>query len=199
MFNFLINFSRIIKDNIPWFLRWPLRINRIKAMIKPFKVIYNDFITQLNDLIYKAKFNGAVIYLETALNDRFDPVNRAIFISEFDYDKVYIYRKTELKPAIVLYFRYNPLQSYVVGQFAWMPGNTVYQCNTNCTGKVPGVDPQWTLTPRQAPILRMASDFNGTTAFVVNVPSALVFDLAEMNATIKYWKYSGPGYIIITF
>lgn len=198
MFNFNINFTRIIKDNIPYFLRFPIRLNRIKAMILPFKVIYNGFILALNDLIYKAKFNGTVIYLETALNDRFDPVNRAIFISEFDFAKIYIYKKSELRPPLILYMKWKPTINYLVGQFAWVAGS-VYQANAVNINKIPGVDPQWTLTPRVAPVLRMASNFNGLISFVVNVPSTLVFNLAEMNATIKYWKLAGPGYIIITF
>ncbi len=199
MFNYLISFIKIIKDNLPWYLRFPIRLKRIEAMIKPIRDYYNEFITKKNELFYKSRNNGSVISLETTLNDRFDPINRAIFISEYNYDHVYIYKKSELKPAIVLYFKYKPAQSYVVGEFAWMPSNLVYVCNTNCTGKVPGVDPEWTLTTRKAPIIRMAANFNGAIGFVVNVPVSLVFDLAEMNAHIKYWKLAGPGYIIITF
>lgn len=199
MFNLIINFSRIIRDNLAAKLRQPIRINGLKAMVKPFRTIYSDFMQVYADLKFKVRFNGATIYLETALNDRFDPVNRAIFISEFDFEKVYIYKKSELKPAIVLYKKWDATINYVTGQFAWMTGNLVYEANTNNINKTPGVDPEWTLTTRKAPVLRKAENFNGVIAFVVNVPASLIFDQEEMRATIAYWKLSGPGYIIVTF
>lgn len=197
-FNFNINFAKIINDNLQSLLRQPRRVNRIKAMIEPFRIIYSEFMVKKDELFRKAAFNGSVISLETSLNDRFDPVNRAIFISQYDYNKVPIYRKSELRPPLYLYYKWKPTTNYSINHFAWYFGN-VYQANTANINKIPGVDPEWTLTAFKAPVLRKASNFNGTIAFVVNVPATLVFNYNEMNALIAYFKLAGRGYIIVTF
>lgn len=197
-FNFNINFAKIINDNFPSLLRQPRRVNRIKAMIEPFRIIYTDFIVKKDELLRKAAFNGSVISLETSLNDRFDPVNRAIFISQYDYNKVPIYRKSELRPPLYLYYKWNPATNYLIDKFVWYLGN-VYQANTANVNKIPGIDVEWTLTALKAPVLRKASNFNGTIAFVVNVPATLVFNYNEMNALISYFKLAGRGYIMVTF
>lgn len=198
MFNLNINFTQIIKDNLPFFLRWPLRINRIKALVSPFKFMHGEFLLRKADLFYQAHLNGSVIKLEQGLNDRFDNINRGIFISNFEFDKLWLYRKTEVKPAMILYRRWQSTINYVVGEFVWQSG-IVYVCNTNCINKVPGVDPEWSTTTRKAPIIRRASNFNGTVAFVINVPSTLVFNLDEMKALVNRYKLAGPGYIIVTY
>jgi hypothetical protein len=199
MFNFNINFNRRIQNNLPKFLKKSRRYNLLRAMVKPFKEIYTDFLSKVSEFIYKCRFNGEVIYLETALNDRFDPVNRAIYISDANYKKVYIYLKTESKPALILYMKWKPTITFPLGSFCWYQGN-VYLANTPNINKIPGVDLEWTAQPlRKAPILRKKVDYAGVVSFYVNVPSTLVFSAYEMNSLIKYYKIAGPGYAIRTF
>jgi hypothetical protein len=198
MFNFIIYWRKIVKDNLLDYLRTPLRTNRIKALIKPLKVMYAEFLIAKQEFEYKARFNGQKIYLETSLNDRFDPVNRGIFISESEYGTVYIYGKSESKPATRIYSKWNAITTYAVGKFVFYNG-LVYVSNTSNTNKVPGVDPQWTLTTKKNPVIRSVVNYNGAIAFIVNVPVAVVFSTEEMKAHINYYIFAGFGYSIITF
>lgn len=198
MFNYTVNFSKVVKDNLPDLLRTTIRLRRIRAMLKPLKQMYGEFMVLKAEYQYKCTFNGQVIYLETALNDSFDPVNRAIFITSAFFPPVYIYGKSELKQAIRIYSKWNSATAYLSGQFVWYNG-LVYQANTNNTNKTPGVDPEWTITTDKAPIIRSASNYNGAVSFIVNVPSALTFSTAQMNSLITYYIFAGFGYQIKTF
>lgn len=196
IFDFGINFEKVIKEHLASFLHGPKRLNRLKAMIKPFQIMYDEFHILRTEYAYKCTFNGSVIYLETALNDRFDPINREIYIDKSDNPKLYIYRKSELKPDMIMYRKWNAATPYNVGKFAWYQGK-VYSANSPNTGKVPGVDPEWTYEPtRSAPILRRKSEYNGTISFVVYVKSTLVYNQNEMKSLIDYYKMAGRGYTI---
>ncbi|MBL7902958.1 MAG: hypothetical protein JNK73_13255 [Bacteroidia bacterium] len=197
MFNFFINFAKVIKENLPGDLRTEKRVSFITAAIRPFKIMFNELLVKFNYFIYRCNFNGQVIYLETALNDTFDPIDRGIYIEDIDRPKVYIYRKSELKPAIILYMKWRTGLSFATGKFCWYQG-AVYSANSTALNKVPGVDPEWDLEPsRSAPILRKKEDYTG--GFFVFVPAALVYSAPQMHALIKYYKLAGPGYTIKTY
>lgn len=195
MFNFNIDINKIFRDNLPAFLHLSRRLNMMKALAKPFRVIWADFLLRKDEIVYRAKMNGETVKLEAVLNDRFDNTLRRIYISDATYAKLYLYRKSELKPDMVLYMKWNSTINYTVGKFCWYQGN-VYECNTNCINKVPGVDPQWTLTTRKAPILRKKANFSGEVTFIVNVPSAITFIEPEMKRLINMFKLAGLGYHI---
>lgn len=184
-------------ENLPVDLRQPVRLNRLQVYAKPFKQIYTEFLVKKADLDYRCNFNGQIAYLETALNDRFDPINRGIYITEAFYNPVYIYLKSELKPAIKLYMKWDAVTSFGVGKFCFYQGS-IYLANATALNKVPGVDPQWTLTLKKAPVIRMKENYNGVIGFYVNIPVA-AYDpaqLAEIKSLINYYKLAGPGYLI---
>lgn len=161
--------------------------------------MYAEFVAKRAEYTYKCRFNGEVIYLETALNDRFDPVNRAIYITDAVYDKVYIYKKSELKPAIIAYRKWNAATSFAAGKFCFYNG-LIYSANATALNKVPGIDPEWDLEPtKDAPILRKKANYNGGISFWVMVPVALVFSTEEMTALVNYYKLAGRGFEIKTF
>lgn len=195
MYNYLINFLKVINENLPVQLRAPIRLSRLQVWAKPFKVMYGEFLAKKADLDYRCNFSGQKIYLETALNDRFDPINRGITITDAFYDEVFIYKKSESRPPLILYRKWNSTTTWPIGSFCVYSGH-VYTANTANTNKVPGTDPQWTLTARKVPILRMKENYNGSTAFYVNVPSSVTFNQAEMTSLIKYYKLAGPGFQI---
>lgn len=158
---------------------------------------------EFNDLrytfTYKTRFNGQMNYLETALNDRFDPTNRDIYIQDAFYSKVFIYLKSEVKPAIKVYRKWNSTTSFGIGKFCWYQGD-VYVANAVALNKIPGTDPEWTIQPsKAAPILRKKANYNGQISFIVMVPVTLVYSQSEMNALINYYKLAGRGYTIQTY
>lgn len=198
MFNLNINFYKVIKENTPSDLRTPGRINFMAALKRPFLMMWQEFLLKVQEIKYKCLFNGTIIYLETALNDRFDNVNRDIYIENAAHPKVYIYLKSELKPPLIMYRKWNAATSFAVGKFCWYQGQ-VWVANALALNKVPGVDPEWTLTPRLAPILRRKINYNGGIGFYVYVPAALVYDVNEMKKLINYYKLAGRGYEIRTY
>jgi len=197
MFNFKLNSLKLIYENLPFSLHAPKRINMLKVMLKPFKVIHADFIKAKDEFIYKCTFNGEVLYLQTALNDKFDLINRGITIVDSNYDPLYIYARSESKPPIMMYARWKSTINFATNDFCVTSTNRVYQANAPTTGSdVPGVSSKWDLTTRTVPILRARSNFNGTITFNVNVPSTVSFNLNEMKALINYYKLAGKGYQI---
>lgn len=198
MFDFRVNILGVIKNNLPSFLWIGWNIDIFKVMAKPFRQIYHEFKVQKDDLIYKSIFNGEVIYLETALNDKFDNENRGITITDAFYQKLYIYMKSESKPPLILYRKWNSTIDFVTGKFCFYQG-LIYESNTTPNvNKIPGIAAEWTLTTRKAPILRMKANFNGEIHFWVNVPSTVTFSENEMKALINYYKMAGLGYVIRT-
>lgn len=196
MFNLKINFNRVSRNNWPRLLQTSMWLNYLKAVAKPFKIIYGEFTAKKNELVYKTTFNGSVLYLETALNDKYDPIARGITITDAFYNRIFIYRRSESKPAIVLYRRWNNTTNFVTGKFCYKDG-IVWESNaTPNINKVPGVDPEWDATTRQVPIVRRRANFNSEIHFWVNVPGYVSFDELAMRELIKYWKLAGLGYVI---
>lgn len=196
MFNYKINFLKVIKENLPLVLHTPRRLNRLRAASRPFKEIYKAFKIAKDDGLYKCTFNGSVIYLECSLNDRFDPVNRGITIEDAFYEPQYIYKKSELKPAPLLFMKWKVGTVFALGKFCFYQG-LIYEATTGNVGKIPGTDPEWFYRPDlSAPVLRMRSNFNGELAFSVNVPSAVTFNEAELKALVNYYRIAGRGFLI---
>lgn len=197
--SFQINFGKVIQENILKYLRTPRRLDRLMAMVKPFKVIYIEFTNLTAEYTYKCRFNGQMIYLETALNDRFDPVNRAIYIDDAFFPKTYIYKRSEARPPLIMYRKWQSSISFATGKFCYYQGD-IYVANSTALNKIPGTDPEWTIQPaRSAPFIRKQYNYNGELSFYVMVPVSLVFSTAEMKALINYYKIAGPGYLIKTF
>lgn len=142
MRNFSIQIIEVVKKVIPFFLRkqgmsnvwitpeglfWSTPDSQawgttsldkhlawIKALLSPLQALFNAFHVFTQESFYKLSFNGQVIYLEHYLNDKLDPSNRGIYISDstltvplYLYMKIdgiptYIYKKAENQQALHL-------------------------------------------------------------------------------------------------
>ena len=83
MFNYTINWNRIVKENLPVFFHTVFRLSWIYALIKPFKQIYDEFTALRAEYILKVAYNGQTNYLEKLLNDTFDATLRRIYITDY--------------------------------------------------------------------------------------------------------------------
>lgn len=148
-----INFQRLAIILLPTFLRKPIRVAFVQALLAPVKLLYRDFMAKRTSVIYDLEHNGQVCRLRKLLNDQFDPVLRRIRITDGNlYPRKYIYTNAEEQPKYL---------------------GTVY--------------------------LRQTSDYaDSGVDFRVVVPSgfALVPVLAQMNATINYYKLAAKRYKI---
>lgn len=87
----------------PTFLRSAKMLAWLRSITAPFdsgnQAIVYQFQQNRESNLYKLRHNGQVCYLRAALNDRFDPSERRIYIDDGNsYKRVYLYTRAEDKP-----------------------------------------------------------------------------------------------------
>lgn len=82
---FDINWSRFAVWQLPAHWRKIRRVQFLLALYEPIRESYGQFMDFMTRILYEAKINGQVIKLERVLNDKFDPFDRRIYISDGDY------------------------------------------------------------------------------------------------------------------
>ncbi len=91
---FEINYNRLIVLLLPSFLQKQVWVAFLKALTAPVVTQYNNFLHQRTDNIYKVNITGQVCYLRKMLNDKFDAIERRIYITEGQTnDWVFVYKK----------------------------------------------------------------------------------------------------------
>lgn len=121
---FSIDFQNIAYNSIPHFLRKPIFLDWLFALIRPLKEANIDFVTFANNTEYALLFTAETNVLERFLNDQFDPINRTIFITNIDevdfqfiHNKVegkaptFIFNKSEAEPPFYVFKKSELLQS----------------------------------------------------------------------------------------
>lgn len=74
-------------------------VSWIKAMAYQWIDLYNRFVLYRKSVKYNLMITPQVCFLERALNDKYDPVQRRIYIEDGkEYLPVYIFRRDEEKP-----------------------------------------------------------------------------------------------------
>jgi hypothetical protein len=198
-FNYNINWNKIIEESIPSFLHSLFRIQWIIALIKPFKMINSEFAQARIDYVYKVRFNSEIQYLEKILNDRFDPTGNGIYISDgTTISASYKYYKSEARLPKYVYWRWKPLQSYLIGDFA-VEGNYVYQAITANTNKLPSINTSDWQYYTDVTFRYFRSEWNVQIDFIVNVPASLIYNSNQMNALINFYRLAGKRYKIVTY
>jgi len=194
VYNFKVNFQKKIRDNTPDLLRRPRRINFVKAAIKPLRNIYKKVTKAGEDLYYATVFNGEVLYLETALNDRFDPIDRGIYITDMP-DNLYIFFYDELREEEIEYLSWNVATNYPIGTFVERNGDIYKNPSATSLGDDPLGGTPWVIQPDLAPPIDYSiGELN--PGFIVNIPSIVVFDEPELRRLVEYYKFSGIEYIL---
>jgi len=92
MFN--IDFSKLVSNLLPWFLRGPRMTAWLKAVISPIATLHQALISFRERTIFSLQHTGQTISLEDLLNKTFNP-------GEI-YPKIYI-NDGERKPTVYLY------------------------------------------------------------------------------------------------
>lgn len=199
MFNYEINWNKIIQENLPIFLQTIFRIKWILALIKPFKMIYSEFNSVMLEYIYKVRFTGQICYLETILNERFDPTGNGIYITNGNSNQQrYLYYRSESKPPDYIYFRHSLSQAYLTDDYA-IDGAFVYKALSNNTGKKPSLYPAYWQYYKEVEFIYYRSEFSIQYDFIVNVPITILFDNKAMRALIDFYRLAGKRYKIITY
>jgi hypothetical protein len=75
-----INFGTLIKMFVPSLVNRPKLFAMAVALLRPEVLEYDRWLTWAGDAVYRVSHNGSIISLTAMLNDKFDPVQRRIFI-----------------------------------------------------------------------------------------------------------------------
>lgn len=93
---FNVDFDLLVLDNLPDIKRKMLLFNYVRELVKPIKKLHYNWQQFRNENIYKLNHTGQICYLRSSLNDKFDPVQRRIYIGEGSfYETTYLYTESE--------------------------------------------------------------------------------------------------------
>ncbi len=97
-----LNFGILIREYFWKEILKPTFKAYLIASISPIKTLHFTWSQFRIDNIYKLDHNGQVCYLRKALNDKFDPVERRIYIGDGQlFDTFYIYTEAEAQDRFV--------------------------------------------------------------------------------------------------
>ena len=200
MFNYNLNFLKIIKENLAWFLQTSRRLDWIVALISPFKYMYNGFLSTRANYLYRIRFNSQICYLEHVLNDKFDLTLRRIYITNsLDGVFFWLFRKSENRTAVYFYRKWSSALSYATNQYAIDTDNNVYKSINPTTGVKPSLNPASWLLVGPVQIISRKSELIPSYSFTIHVPSSLVFNTQDMRNIVDYYRFASKTYNIVTF
>ncbi|RAJ75541.1 hypothetical protein CLV59_109155 [Chitinophaga dinghuensis] len=112
---FEIDYRRLVALLLPPGLRKSRMQAWLNALVYPVQLLYNDFKANRRNNLYRISITPQVCFLEKAINDRYDYVERRIRIADVLLKEVlFIYQRNENKP-LMLYRRSDnrPLNLYL--------------------------------------------------------------------------------------
>lgn len=196
MFNFNINWLKIIKENTPleyhsvWLFDW------LKVLVSPFVKIYQEFLIAYDAYVLKIRFNGQIIYLQKRLNDRFSPTTGGIYIIDGSLlNPVYIYRNIEVQPPLFLYRKWKQTINYPVDDYC-VYDNKVYKCLIANIHNNPALNPTKWQYVKDITFIRTNAEFNIQYNFIIKIPSSVVFNVIELRAVVDFYRLAGKRYKI---
>jgi hypothetical protein len=196
MFN--INWDKLINNNLDLGMRKPKRVNRFKVAVYEVKKLHLQFLSFRDSVLETLNHNGQVIYLEKILNDKYDPTNRDIYISDALASPYFINKKSEPDPPVYLYKKYNPVNTYAVDEYCVFTDNVVYKCVISTSASPAFAPSKWSAMGTVKYLLQK-QEYLFSYNFIVNVPNTVLFDTNEMKALVNKFKQAGKKYIIITY
>lgn len=91
-----IDWNILALDQVPTSLRKPSVSALAQIILKPLHTLYYKWYNWRIDNIYKLEHNGQICYLRGSLNDKYDPLERRIYIGNgLLYDTQYIFTEAE--------------------------------------------------------------------------------------------------------
>lgn len=93
---FNINWDVLVVNLTPTFMRRPTLVAYLQALVSQTKYLYYKWYNWRIDNIYKLEHTNQICYLRGSLNDKFDPVERRIYIGNgLLFDTQYIFTEVE--------------------------------------------------------------------------------------------------------
>ncbi|MDR2886434.1 MAG: hypothetical protein LBV26_00265 [Bacteroidales bacterium] len=86
---------KLIRQLLPVFLRKPVRIAWLEALLAPFAAMWAEYAGWRTEKYYEANVTAQTISMEAWLNRRFDPVEKRIRIQHGEDEGVYVSLRSE--------------------------------------------------------------------------------------------------------
>lgn len=97
-----IDYNRLVVLLVPTFLRKPVFVSYLRALILPLDQIYYSWCNWREENIYKIEHTGQVCSLRGSLNDKFDSSFRRIHIGDGQQNPTtYIYTEAEAQDVFI--------------------------------------------------------------------------------------------------
>lgn len=94
-----VDYNRLAVLMLPTFLRKPILVGYVQSLLVPIDKLFYNWSIFRNENLYKVHHNGQICKLRKALNDRFDPSERRIYIGDGNrFERQYLYTTGENKP-----------------------------------------------------------------------------------------------------
>ena len=108
-----INYDRLAILMLPTFLRKPLLVGFVQALLQPIASLHYKWLLKRTEDWYILEHTGQVCKLRKVLNDRLDNTLRRIEIKEGNsFPRKYIYTRAENKPVYLGKFIINSQNDY---------------------------------------------------------------------------------------
>lgn len=199
MFNIVINWLKILKENTPQQLHHSTWFDWLKVMIAPLNKIYTEFVQAYNLFVIKIRFTGQIIYLQKILNDKYPTALNGIYIIDaLLASRFYLYNAVELKPPNYIYRNWKYNTNYAIDEFA-VKDNKVWKAINAHINSAPSVGNANWVFYKNINFLYTSPEFLTTYNFIVMVPSVTVFNPTEMKALIHYYRLAGKQFKIQLF
>lgn len=96
---FNIDYVKLVLQRLPHELRVDEVIAFVNILAGPFVSLYNRLIAFKDSVVYKLTITPQVCFLEKMLNDRYDNVERRIYIEDgISTDPLFLYTRAEEQP-----------------------------------------------------------------------------------------------------
>jgi hypothetical protein len=99
---FDISYKKLTTWLVPEVLRKSKTMALLNALVSPVVFIYNLFLINRRNNLYKLMITPQICYVEMALNDKYDSSNRQIkIVQPKRKEPLFVYRKVENKPVFL--------------------------------------------------------------------------------------------------
>lgn len=197
---FSINFARFAKNLIPWFLRSPRFKQWIGVLTWGASKALDDLKTYRVLKDYELQFTGQRLYLERWLNDKFDPVNQAITVTNVVLTQnPFIFNSIEGRENYVVN-KWDVSETYVINDRISY-GGEIYKALATTTGNIPDASPAFWTVQRDQIFLYNKTEIGGAIVFTVTIPVTITLsDQVRKNISDEIDKFviAGKQYSIIS-
>lgn len=190
-----VSWVSLVQQLMPHWMRKPRFVSWMRLLIGQVRYLHILFLQWRNGVVYDITHTGQTASLEHWLNDRFDPVDRRITVTNLAPSWTYMRLQSEAGSVPVSYPGWKSDVAYDTDDRTSWAGN-IWTATEPNTGVEPagGVD-EWSLV-QPGSFLRSQATVLSQPDFVVDLPAALVIDQAALRQLIDNYRPGSRSYTI---